>query len=123
MRFQSARSQVQDGHADFVYLQKTIEKLEIEQKIRNTLIQKAIDKMVETNRDRIELETEKSHKRKYENNFGNVYTVPVEVYADKTYREKLNRANTSSQAESIVRNYYKYRGIGKDLSKKKHWWQ
>ena len=111
----------EDGHPDFIYLRKTFEALEIEEEIRNKLIRLAIERMVEADKDRIELAIENAPMRQYENNFGHVYTVPVEVYADKAYREKLNNANTSTQVESIVRNYYKYNKV-KQASPKKHWW-
>ena len=111
------------GHPDFAYWRKTFEALDIEEEIRNKLIRLAIESMVEADKDRIDLTIEKTPKRQYENNFGRIYTVPIEVYKDKVCREKLHNANSSSQVESIVRNYYKYGSSTQDYSKKKqHWW-
>ena len=66
---------------------------------------------------------ENSPKKQYENNFDHIYTVPIQVYNDKVFREKLKNANSSRQVEFIVRNYFKYKRINcEQVKKKKHWW-
>ena len=42
------------------------------------------------------------------NVFGHSFTVPIEVYSDKKYREKLDKARTLSEAESIIHDYRKH---------------
>jgi hypothetical protein len=42
------------------------------------------------------------------NAYGHRFTVPVEVYSDEKYREKLDRAKTLNEAESIIRDYRKH---------------
>jgi hypothetical protein len=36
------------------------------------------------------------------------FEVPLEVYADKEYRQKLNNARTLDEVEHILRDYYKH---------------
>jgi len=36
------------------------------------------------------------------------FDVPVEVYADKKYRQKLNNARTLNEVEHLVHDYYKH---------------
>jgi hypothetical protein len=122
------------GHSDFVYWRKTFEALDIEEKVRNKLIQHAIDRMAEANKSRTEIaidtmEEKMSQSEKiktYENRFHNRFSVPEEVYSNKTYRERLNNANTSNQVEAIVMDYYRHHRKEPEqelTNKKKHWWQ
>jgi AN1-like Zinc finger len=43
------------------------------------------------------------------NVFGHRFTVPIEVYSDEKYRDKLNKARTLDEAENIIRDYHKHR--------------
>jgi len=117
------------GHPDFVYLRRTVEALDIEEKAKNRLIQQAIDQMAEANKLKIEkavdiMEEEMSQSGKlktYENKFHNSFSVPKEVYSNKEYRNKLKNANTLEQVNNIVLNYYKNQQ--KEVQKqKKRWW-
>jgi hypothetical protein len=47
------------------------------------------------------------------NVFGHRFTVPIEVYSDEKYREKLDKAKTLSEAEGIVRDYRKHHKTSK----------
>lgn len=60
-------------------------------------------------------------KTTYKNGFGREFTLPKEVYSNKTYREKLDAVNTQSEVNGILYEYY----LDKKLieKKKKHWWQ
>ena len=124
----------QDGHADFVYLRKTVEALELEKKHQNSRIQEKIDKMMEFGSSRSSLEILMSDKKKrtYQNGWGSTFTVPKEVYSNKIYREKLHSVNTQSEVNGILNDYYfngktlienekKLKKLSKN--KKKHWWQ
>jgi hypothetical protein len=42
------------------------------------------------------------------NVFGHRFTVPIEVYSDEKYREKLDKARTLSEAEGIIHDYRKH---------------
>jgi hypothetical protein len=99
------------GHPDFVYLRKTIEALEIEEKTRNELIKQAIDRMEETNRKR-RLE---SKTVTITNIYGHRFVVPPEEYSNAEYAEYLRHAETKKNVNVIVDEYYK-------KYKKKHWW-
>jgi hypothetical protein len=46
------------GHPDFVYLRKTIEALDLEEKTRNELIRQAMDRMMNPERYDIEIEAD-----------------------------------------------------------------
>ncbi|HLE75224.1 MAG TPA: hypothetical protein VI864_04170 [Candidatus Bathyarchaeia archaeon] len=119
------------GHSDFAYWRKTFEALDIEEKLRNKLIQQAIDRMADVNKlktemaiDTMEEKMEQGKEIKtYENKFGNRYSVPKEVYSNKIYRERLYNANTTNQVETIVIDYYKHHRKEPEQPKKKHWWQ
>jgi len=109
----------EDGHADFVYLRKTIEKLNLEKRLHDKLIKQAIDRMAEANKtrnaiawDRFEDAMANGKTITYKNIFGHEFTVPKEVYKNKQYRAKLNRANSSSEVQSIAGDYYRYHSQG-----------
>jgi hypothetical protein len=42
------------------------------------------------------------------NVFGHRFTVPIEVYSDEKYRERLDKARTLSEAERIIHDYRKH---------------
>ncbi|MCD6445211.1 hypothetical protein J7L49_00270 [Candidatus Bathyarchaeota archaeon] len=44
----------------------------------------------------------------YGNIHGHEFMVPVEVYSDKKYREKLDKARTLKEVERILRDYRKH---------------
>lgn len=46
--------------------------------------------------------------RTYGNIYGYDFIVPVEVYSDKKYREKLDKAKTLNEVERILRDYRKH---------------
>lgn len=98
----------QDGHADFVYLRNTIEKIEAEKTLQNKIIQEKIDKMAEFGSKRSSLEILISSKKKksYKNAWGNKFTVPKEVYSNKIYREKLDGINDQSEVNTLLWDYY-----------------
>jgi hypothetical protein len=50
----------------------------------------------------------------YGNIFGHRFNVPIEVYSDKKYRDKLNKAKTLSEVEHILRDYRKHHKTNKD---------
>ncbi|MCW3996417.1 MAG: hypothetical protein NWE98_09775 [Candidatus Bathyarchaeota archaeon] len=135
------------GHPDFAYLRKTIEALELEEKIRNKLIAQAIDKMVEADKQRRyekrareakereakekaeEAEIEKLHEKgktlTISNRYDHMFVVPLDVYSNAEYAEYLNHAQTMKSVKVIVDEYYKKYGKRKksEVPKKKHWWQ
>jgi hypothetical protein len=49
-----------------------------------------------------------SETKTYDNIFGHHFNVPIEVYSDEKYREKLNRARTLNDVEHILHDYYKH---------------
>lgn len=123
----------EDGHPDFIYLRKTVEALEIEEKTRNELIKLAIDRMEEANRKR-RIEIRKKKEKEIEaqiaeeeklrekgktttinNKYGHRFVVPREVYLNAEYGEYLNNAQTMKSVNVIVDEYYR-------KHKKKHWW-
>ena len=119
----------EEGHPDFVYLRKTIESLQLEERFRNKLIQQAIDRMIEANQKRNAISMEKlkiamkGDTKTYENKFGHDFTVPLEVYEDDKYRLRLNNANLLCEVESIIADYYRHHSTREEKPKKKHWWQ
>jgi len=44
----------------------------------------------------------------YDNIFGYRFDVPIEVYSDEKYREKLDKARTLDEVEHIIRDYQKH---------------
>jgi len=50
----------------------------------------------------------KTETQTYGNIYGHDFNVPVEVYSDKKYREKLDRARTLNEVERILRDYRKH---------------
>ena len=133
------------GHPDFVYLKKTVEALNLEEKTRDKLIQQRIDEMMEADKKRILHTAEAMGKLKaafsneayaqnvyykntpttktYENKYHYRFTVPAVVYVVKEYREKLNAAKTLSEVGAILRDYDKHYRKKQGQTKKKHWWQ
>jgi hypothetical protein len=51
---------------------------------------------------------EKTETKTYGNIYGYHFNVPIEVYSDEKYREKLDKARTLNEVESLIRNYYKH---------------
>ena len=49
----------------------------------------------------------------YGNVFGHRFNVPIEVYSDEKYRDKLNKAKTLSEVEHILRDYRKHHKTNK----------
>lgn len=106
------------GHPCFGFLRKSIEALEIEKSVRDKLIQQAIDKMVNAEKLRTEIAIETMlekvrqprRMKTYKNKFGNRFSVPKDVYSNRTYREKLYNANTSDQVQDITIDYYRKYG-------------
>ncbi len=124
----------QDGHTDFVYLRWKIEKMEVENKLQDKIIQEKIDNMVEfgSNRSSLEILISSKKKKNYKNAWGNKFSVPKEVYSNKIYREKLDGANSSSQVNEILYDYYfqdksllltEKKLKQAEEKQKKHWWQ
>ena len=50
----------------------------------------------------------KTETRTYDNVFGHHFNVPIEVYSDGKYRDKLNKARTLSEVERIIRDYRRH---------------
>ena len=98
------------GHPDFVYLKRTIEALEIEEKTRNELIKQTIDRMEEANVKKMSESKTVTITSKYSHKF----VVPREVYSNALYAEYLRDAETMKSVKAIVDEYYK--------KYKKHWW-
>jgi hypothetical protein len=132
------------GHPDFIFLRKTIENSELEEKKRNQLIKQAIDRMEEANRERRikrreedirEKQAEEAEEAKLraigkattiENRYSLRVIVTLEVYSNAEYREYINYAQTVKSVRVIVDEYYRKYGKRKKLEKspkKKHWWQ
>ena len=57
-------------------------------------------------------ETVRDYKKTETKTYGNIYgyhfCVPVEVYSDEKYREKLDKARTLDEVERIIRDYRKH---------------
>jgi hypothetical protein len=49
----------------------------------------------------------------YGNIFGHRFSVPIEVYSDEKYRDKLNKARTLNEVEHILRDYRKHHKTNK----------
>jgi hypothetical protein len=49
----------------------------------------------------------------YDNVFGHRFSVPIEVYSDEKYSDKLNKARTLSEVECILRDYRKHHKTNK----------
>jgi hypothetical protein len=117
----------QDGHADFVFLRQTIDKMQEEEKIQEAAIKEKIDKMMENwqpSKNELDITIENKEKKTYQNGWGNRFTVPKEVYANKTYRERLHAVNTTYEVRSILYDFYFNVENKQRLNKqKKHWWQ
>ncbi|MGB9672041.1 MAG: AN1-type zinc finger domain-containing protein [Candidatus Norongarragalinales archaeon] len=56
----------------------------------------------------ISVKSWKTETKTYDNIFGHHFNVPIEVYSDEKYREKLNKARTLNEVERIIRDYYKH---------------
>ena len=101
------------GHPDFVYLQNAIKEFQLEEKIRDMLIARTIEKMIEADRKRRDEKREKEARereakeaevRAFEratgntmttgNRYGKRFVVPLEIYSNATYREYLDHAKT-----------------------------
>jgi hypothetical protein len=50
----------------------------------------------------------KAETKTYGNIFNHHFTVPIEVYSDEKYRDKLDKARTLSEVEQILHDYYKH---------------
>jgi len=62
----------------------------------------------------------------YDNVYHHHFWVPVEVYSDMEYRERLNNARTLEEAEQIIEDYnrrYRKETEQEKPKNKKHWWQ
>lgn len=121
------------GHPDFIYFRRTIEGLELEERVRDELIRQAIDRMEAAFRKRkfeawerkAEEEAKitaratgkkKANLKAYtraagmtittENKFGNMFPVPLTVYSNPLYREYLNDARTRESVKVIVDEYF-----------------
>ena len=126
-----------DGHPDFIFLRKTIEALELEEKTRNELIKKAIDRMVQIPLPRkpittvMDTATYDMPTRTYgktTRTYGNIhhysFEVFTEVYSNKEYRKRLDNAKTMDEVENIEKEYFSHHPNPKEQpSKKEHWWQ
>jgi len=57
------------------------------------------------------------YKRTETKTYGNIYgyhfNVPIEVYSDEKYREKLDKARTLDEVERIIREYRKHHKVNK----------
>jgi hypothetical protein len=53
-------------------------------------------------------EYKKTETQTYGNIFGHRFNVPVEVYSDEKYRERLDKARTLSEVERILQDYRKH---------------
>jgi mannitol/fructose-specific phosphotransferase system IIA component (Ntr-type) len=107
------------GHPDFVYWRRKFEALDIEGKVRDKLIQQAIDKMIEANPippKTVNPQIMYSETITTENKYSHHFIVPTLVYLNEKYRERLNNAKTLEEVEYIISDYYKH-------LYKKHWWQ
>lgn len=151
----------EDGHPDFVYWRRTVEAFDIEEKTRNELIKQAMDRMMHSEKNYVELpvddladrnkrvemllreEIELSEQaaktvnkdipvkkgvttKTYDNVYHYHFWVPVEVYSDMEYRDRLNNARTLEEAEQIIEDYNKHYQKETEQEKpknKKHWWQ
>jgi hypothetical protein len=49
-----------------------------------------------------------SETKTYGNVFNHHFNVPIEVYSDEKYREKLDKARTLNDVERILHDYYKH---------------
>jgi hypothetical protein len=58
-------------------------------------------------------DSKKTETPTYGNIFGHRFNVPVEVYSDEKYRDKLNKARTLSEVEHILRDYRKHHKANK----------
>lgn len=52
--FHAESGRVDSGHPDFMYLRNRIEEFNLEEKKRNWSIQKTIDRIVESDRERVD---------------------------------------------------------------------
>jgi hypothetical protein len=50
----------------------------------------------------------KTGTKTYGNIFNHHFNVPIEVYSDEKYREKLDKARTLEEVEHILHDYYKH---------------
>jgi len=50
----------------------------------------------------------KTETKTYGNIFNYHFNVPIEVYSDEKYREKLDKARTLDEVEHIINDYYKH---------------
>jgi hypothetical protein len=55
----------------------------------------------------------KTETKTYGNIFNHHFNVPIEVYSDEKYREKLNKARTLNEVEHILHDYRKHHKTGK----------
>ena len=52
--------------------------------------------------------SKRTETKTYDNIYGYRFTVPIEVYSDKEYKEKLDKAKTLNEVERIIRDYRKH---------------
>jgi hypothetical protein len=124
-----------DGHADLNYVRKEIESFNLEEKVKEEMIAKAMDRMmhpekygiepcseIETdNTKRVEIllkeenaltEQPESVIGRYTKTFGNIhnhhFSVETKIYYDEEYRPKLDNARTLAEVEKIVKHYEKH---------------
>jgi hypothetical protein len=110
-----------DGHPDFVYLTKTIEKSKLTEEQRNKLIKTAMDIMMQqpiwefeavsgnSVPDDYQVLMEK-HKRfcadtTYNNKYHYSFRIPPVIYSIHEYYERLNNARTIEEVNKIVADY------------------
>ena len=124
--------QYENGHPCFEYSRRKFRQLDIEEKKRNELIKQALDRMnhyydalipektldVEADRKkRVEMllrEEAQPEGRKItiidegELHYNKIETaVPEEVFADKEYRKRIEKAKTLKELQGILFDYYK----------------
>jgi hypothetical protein len=55
----------------------------------------------------------KTETKTYDNVHGHHFNVPIEVYSEEKYRDKLNKARTLNEVENIIRDYRKHHKTNK----------
>jgi len=55
----------------------------------------------------------KTETKTYDNVHGHHFNVPIEVYSDEKYRDKLNEARTLNEVENIIRDHRKHHKTNK----------
>lgn len=75
--------------------------------------------MLAENTKKREMETvsvsdwERIETKTYDNVHSHRFNVPIEVYSDEKYRDKLNGARTLNEVENIIRDYRKHHKTNK----------